>query len=154
VLVDHVGRPVRACLFVDAALPAQGSATPVATAEWLAQLREKAVDGRLPPWSQWWDQDELAALYPDAATRARVSAEESRLPLDYYEQQIPVPAGWVATPCGYLLFGGFYVPIAVEAAARGWLVDELAGDHLHQLVDPAGVAQRLTAMVDRLRAES
>jgi hypothetical protein len=154
VLVVHVGRPVRACLFVDASLPARGSATPVASEEWLAQLREKAVDGRLPPWSQWWDQDEMAELYPDAETRARVSAEEPSLPLDYYEQQIPVLSGWAAGPCGYLLFGGFYVPIAAEAADRGWLVDELPGDHLHQLVDPVGVAQRLIAMADRLLATS
>jgi hypothetical protein len=83
-----------------------------------------------------------------------VSAEESRLPLDYYEQQIPVPAGWVATPCGYLLFGGFYEPVAAEAVDRGWLVDELSGEHLHQLVDPAGVAQRLITMADRLLATS
>jgi hypothetical protein len=83
-----------------------------------------------------------------------VSAEESRLPLDYYEQQIPVPPGWDARPCGYLLFGGFYEPIAAEAADRGWLVDELAGDHLHQLIDPGGVARKLVAMTDQLLGPS
>jgi hypothetical protein len=154
VLVEHAGRPVRSCLFVDASLPAQASATPAAAEDWLAMLRDKAVDGRLPPWSQWWDEADVASLYPDAATRARITAEESRLPLDYYEQDIPVPAGWDDRPCGYLLFGGHYESVADEARSRGWLVAELAGLHLHQVVDPAGVAQRLIAMADRLAARS
>ena len=78
-----------------------------------------AVDGRLPPWSQWWDEADVAPLFPDAETRARLTAEETRLPLDYYEQQIPVPPGWDATPCGYLLFGGLYEPVADEARRPG-----------------------------------
>jgi hypothetical protein len=154
VLAEQAARTVRCCLFVDGSLPAQGDATPVASDERLETLRDMAVDGRLPPWSQWWDEADLASLYPDAETRARLIAEETRLPLDYYEQQIPVPPGWDARPCGYLLFGGFYEPVADEARSRGWLVDELPGLHLHQVVDPAGVARHLVAMTDRLLGAS
>jgi pimeloyl-ACP methyl ester carboxylesterase len=154
VLAEHLPRPVRCCLFVDGSLPSLGSATPVASEERLETLRDMAVDGRLPPWSQWWDEADVAPLFPDEETRARLTAEETRLPLDYYEQQIPVPPGWDATPCGYLLFGGFYEPVADEARRRGWLVHELPGLHLHQVVDPVGVARHIVAMTDQLLRSS
>src|SRR5690349_4488727 len=139
-------RPVVGCLFVDAALPARHGTTPVATAEDVAFLRGKAVDGLLPPWTTWFDDAEVAPMFPDAATRAAVEAEEPRLPLSYYEQRIPVPEGWDAQPCGYLLFGPPYEQVANEAAARGWAVERLPGRHLHQLVDPGGVAERIAGM--------
>ena len=80
-LVTHAVRPVRCCLFVDAALPARAGQTPVAPIELLNFLRGKASDGRLPPWTEWWDDEDVAPLFPDAATRAAVTAEEPRLPV-------------------------------------------------------------------------
>ena len=139
-------RPVVGCLFVDAALPARRGATAVATAEDLAFLREWAVDGLLPPWPAWLDDAELGPMFPDPATRAAVEAEAPRLPLSYYEQRIPVPDGWDAQPCGYLLFGPPYEQVAHEAAARGWAVERIPGRHLHLLVDPGGVAARIAGM--------
>ncbi len=139
-------RPVVGCLFVDATLPARHGSTPVATSDALAFLREKAVEGILPPWTEWFDEDEVAPMFPDAATRAAIEAEQPRLPLSYYEKQIPVPEGWDAQPCGYLLFGPPYEPVATEAAARGWAVERIPGRHLHQLVDPLGVAGRIAGM--------
>jgi hypothetical protein len=146
VVATAAARPVVGCLFVDAALPARQGSTAVATAEDIAFLREKAVDGVLPPWTAWFDDAEVAPMFPDPATRASVEAEEPRLPLSYYEQQIPVPAGWDAQPCGYLLFGPPYEEVAHEAAARGWAVERIPGLHLHQLVDPDGVAARIAGM--------
>jgi hypothetical protein len=139
-------RPVAGCLFVDASLPDRQGATPVAPPEALAALRARAVDGLLPPWTTWLDPAEVAAMLPDARARAQVEAEQPRLPLSYYEQRIPVPAGWDAQPCGYLLFGPPYEQVANEAAARGWAVERIPGRHLHQLVDPAGVAERIAGM--------
>ena len=54
--------------------------------------------------------------------------------------------GWDAQPCGYLLFGPPYERVANEAAARGWAVERIPGLHLHQLVDPGGVAARIAGM--------
>jgi hypothetical protein len=151
ILATEAVRPVRACLFVDAALPARQGSTPVAPAELLAFLRGKvADDGRLPRWTDWWDDDEVAELFPDAVTQAAVIAEQPRLPLAYYEQRVPVPAGWDEIPCGYLLFGPPYDEVAADASDRGWLVEELPGAHLHQIVDPHGTADLLVSMAERL----
>ena len=90
---------VRGCIFVDAALPPTSGAAPVAPPELLALLRDKASDGLLPRWTDWWDEEEVAPLFPDQATRQAVTEEQPRLPLSYYEASVPVPAGWDAQPC-------------------------------------------------------
>ena len=149
VVVEALGRPVAGCLFVDTPLPARAGATPVASPEFLAFLRAKAVDGRLPQWTQWWDDADVAPMFPDPQTRRAVSAEQPRLPLSYYEAQVPAPAGWDAAPCGYLLFGPPYEPEAEEAGRRGWDVEHVPGEHLHQIVDPDAVTARIRAMAAR-----
>jgi hypothetical protein len=136
-------------VFVDASLPFRTGPTPAASPERLSFLRTKAIDGRLPPWTTWWDEGDVAALFPDPQTRSRVSAEQPRLPVSYYEQQIPVPDGWDNQPCGYLLFGPPYDRMAQESRERGWDVDHAPGRHLHQLVDPDTVTARVVAMTDR-----
>ena len=149
-LVAHAVRPVRCCLFVNASLPAHARQTPVGPTQLLDFLRGKVSDGRLPPWTEWWDEEDVAPLFLDAATRAAVTAEQPRLPFAYYEQSVPVPAGWDGVACGYLLFGPPYDQVAADARSRGWLVEELAGQHLHQLVDPDATADRLITMADSL----
>jgi hypothetical protein len=141
---------VLGCIFVDAALPPASGAAPVAPPELLALLRDKASDGRLPRWTNWWDEEEVAALFPDQATRQAVTEEQPRLPLAYYEASVPVPTGWDAHPCAYLLFSPPYDELATEARERGWVVEQLPGAHLHQLVDPDGVARLLLAIADQL----
>ena len=56
--------------------------------------------------------------------------------------------------CGYLVFGPPYDREAGEARSRGWLVRELPGQHLHQLVDPAGTAGQLVAMAQAIAADA
>lgn len=149
VLVQAACRPVAGCLFVDARLPSRTGSTPAASPERLDHLRTKVIDGRLPQWTTWWDEDDVAALFPDPQTRSTVSAEQPRLPLSYYEQQIPVPAGWDDRPCGYVLFGPPYDDMAQEAEIRGWDVAEVSGGHLHQVVDPDAVTACIVAMTTR-----
>lgn len=151
-IVEAATRPVAACVFVDAALPSQTGPTAVAPPELLEFLRPKVTDGRLPPWTAWWDDADVAPMFPDAATRASITAEEPRLPLSYYEQQIPVPDGWDAGPCGYLLFGPPYDEIADDARRRGWHVEHVPGLHLHQIVDPDVVTGRIIAMAEKITA--
>lgn len=132
--------PVAGCLIVDGRLPGR-------TGRMNDFLRSMVRgDGLLPPWTEWWGDADAAALFPDEQTRAAVSAEVPRLPIGYFEEQIPVPPGWDAKPCGYLRFSEAYVAEAEEAARRGWAVEHLPGLHLHQLVDPDAVAERIVAM--------
>ncbi|MEV2239244.1 alpha/beta hydrolase [Micromonospora sp. NPDC049891] len=142
-VVRAAGRPVAGCLFVDASLPSRCGATPAASPERLAHLRSIAAEGRLPQWTTWWEEDIVAPLFPDSGTRALVSAEQPRLPVSYYEQQLPVPPGWDHRPCAYLLFGPPYDREAQESRTRGWSVAEVPGGHLHQLVDPDAVTAHL-----------
>ena len=153
-LVSNASRPVLGCVFVDAALPAGSGSTPVAPEDLVQLLRAKASEGRLPPWTDWWDEADVAPMFPDQQTRAAVSAEQPRLPLAYYEQSVPVPVGWDDRPCGYLLFGPPYDNLAAEAGAHGWLVEEIPGQHLHQIVEPGAVAERLIMFAQRFATPS
>ncbi|GAA3808009.1 hypothetical protein GCM10022226_30140 [Sphaerisporangium flaviroseum] len=134
-------------IFVDAALPARSGATPVAPTELLEFLRPMAVNGRLPRWTDWWDEADIAPMFTDPTVRQTVIEEQPTLPLSYYEQQIPVPDGWDDHPCSYLLFGPPYDDLSVEARERGWRVAHLPGAHLHQIIDPAGTARQLIELV-------
>jgi pimeloyl-ACP methyl ester carboxylesterase len=152
VITAALAGQVRGCVFVDAAPPPASGAAPVAPPELLALLRDKASGGLLPPWTDWWDEEEVAPLFPDQATRQAVTEEQPRLPLSYFEASVPVPAGWEAHLCAYLLFGPPYDELATEARGRGWVVKQLPGAHLHQLVDPGGVAGLLLAIVQQMGA--
>lgn len=154
VIVHAARHPVAGCLFVDASLPGRTGPTPAASPERLNHLRSKATGGRLPQWTTWWNEDDVALLFPDPRTRSAVSAEQPRLPLSYYEQQIPVPDGWDNRPCGYLLFGPPYDRTAQESRERGWDVDHVPGGHLHQLVDPDAVTARLVALTEGWRSSA
>jgi hypothetical protein len=150
-IVHAARRPVAGCLFVEARLPSRTGPTAMASPQRLNYLRSLVTDGRLPQWTAWWDEDDVAVLFPDPQTRLTVSAEQPRLPLSFYEQQIPVPHGWDNRPCGYLLFGPSYDHVAQDARVRGWDVDQIPGQHLHQLVDPDAVAARIVVMTQAWR---
>ena len=101
-VLDALGDQVRGVVFVDAALPGAGHHTAPDF------LRTLAVDGVLPPWTAWWDGSDIAELFPDAAVRAEVEAEQPRMRLAYFEHPPPAPHGWAVPPCGYLWFGPPY----------------------------------------------
>jgi hypothetical protein len=147
VVVDALDRTVKGCIFVDASLPAREGPTDAVSPALLDIARRKADGGRLPPWSQWWDEADIASFFPDAETMLAVCDEQPRLPFSYFEQDIPVPAGWDDRPCGYLMFGADGDDEkATDARGRGWRVEHLRGLHLHQLVDPDAVAAMIRMM--------
>jgi len=139
-----------ATVFVDGRLPAASGSTSMARPGFLGHLRGLAgPDGRLPRWTEWWGDADLSPLFPDPGTRAAVVEDQPRLPLAYFEQQVPVPAGW-DHPCAYLRFSAAYDGEAADAAGRGWPVADLPGQHLHQIVDPAGTAETLQSLSERV----
>lgn len=142
------GRAVDAVVFVDAGLPAPDGPTPTAPAALLPFLAAQADDaGVLPPWTQWWPEQDVAALFPDDDVRARVERQQPRLPLAYFHGTVPAPPGWAALPCAYLAFGSTYADEAARATAEGWVVSRVPGRHLHMLVDPDGVAAELDRLL-------
>ncbi|SDJ16061.1 alpha/beta hydrolase [Nonomuraea jiangxiensis] len=141
---EGLGGRVVACVFTDARIPPRAGLIKLGEGSTVPFLHDLAgPDGVLPRWTDWWDEEEVVALLPDPAVRVRVAAEQPRLPLDYYTQPVPVPAGWDDIRCSYLWYGPPYDKFAEEAAGRGWPVTRLPGRHLHQVVDPEGVADAL-----------
>jgi hypothetical protein len=104
-------------------------------------------DGLLPPWTNRWNEADVAALFPDAATRERIEQEQHQLPLSYFEEALPIPPGWDRCPAAFLAFGETYASERDEAERRHWPVKTLPGAHLHQLIEPDHVAGELIALI-------
>lgn len=145
-------RQVLAVVFVDAGIPHADLPTPTAPAAFLQRLEALVdADGHLPPWTQWWSEEDVAPLFPDATSRAAVEAEQPRLSLAYFRAQVPAAPGWAEVlACGYLAFGDTYAEEVERARAAGWPVRRLDGRHLHLLVDPMAVAEQVDRLVDQL----
>ena len=142
---------VVASVFVDAVLPPAEGDIALAPPALLDVLREKADgDGMLPLWTQWWDEADVAGIFPDAQTRQRVEREQQRLPLSYFEESLLVPPGWDEHPAAYLAFGETYAAERQGAERRGLPVNTLRGEHLHMLQNPDEVATALISLVRRL----
>ncbi len=105
-------------IFVDSGVPASSGETPLVPPPLLAHLRTLAVDGTLPPWSAWWGDEAMRELVPDQAARAALERELPSLPLSYFEESVPSPAGWDRVPCAYLLLSDAYRDAASDARAR------------------------------------
>jgi pimeloyl-ACP methyl ester carboxylesterase len=134
-VVTALGDQVHGVVFVDAALPGAGY---ISQRDFLTNL--VGPDGRLPVWTSWWDPEDVATLFPDAGTQARVEAEQERMPMAYWDHLPPAPPGWDRLPCAYLWFAEPYAAGAEQAANSGWTTRHLPGNHLHMLADPEAVA--------------
>jgi hypothetical protein len=147
VIAAGLARPPACLIFADATIPAASGDTPTAEEEFLPFLRGLAgPDGRLPRWTDWWEESDVGPMFRSQQIRQTVTAEQPRLPLAYYQEQVPAPAGWDEHPCAYLLFSPAYQDQARQARDHGWPVHSLPGGHLHQVVDPHGVAQALLGL--------
>jgi hypothetical protein len=144
VVADSLGWPVTCAIFADATVPAREGETPLAPDSFQPFLRRLAdPDGRLPQWTDWWDEADVAPMFPSPQAREAVSREQPRLPLAYYFERVPVPAGWDECRCCYLRFSDPYRDQEAEARERGWPVGVVPGEHLHQIVDPGAVTGAL-----------
>jgi hypothetical protein len=87
----------------------------------------------------------MRELVPEERLRAVLEEEMPRLPLSYFEASVPLPSGWNARPCAYLLLSGEpYGESAAEARESGWPVIELPGvGHLAMAREPIAVTDAL-----------
>jgi hypothetical protein len=136
-----------ATVFVDAAMPGDAGPAALAPADLYAFLSTLAGDdGRLPPWSRWWDAADLDGLFPTDDWKRRVQEREPQLPLAYFRSTVSVPEGWSDKPCAYIAFGDTYADETAFARERKWPVCVLDGGHLHLLHDPVRVADKIVAL--------
>ena len=138
----------RACVFVDARLPAPAGEHATLEGRLSRMLEALAHDGVLPPWSTWWGPEALAQLVPDPERRRVIEAELPSLPLAFVTEAIPTPAAWTDRGA-FLRFSDAYRAEAQEAARRGWVVEELEGTHLAMAVEPEAVTDRLLDLAAR-----
>jgi hypothetical protein len=135
-------------VFVDAVVPSAGP-TSAPSDQLRAFVRALPSDDYLPPWTTWWPDDDVAEVLPDPELRARIAAEEPRLPVDFYDYAVPVPPGWtLGRRITYVRFSEAYEHDADEAARRGWPVQHLPGSHLHLLDHPGEVADVLANLIE------
>jgi hypothetical protein len=134
--------------FLDAVIPSEGSAS-TPSASLVAFVRALPSDDRLPPWTSWWAEDEVAGILPDPELRARIAADQPRLPTDFYDHSVPVPPDWTAGRLiTYVRFSEAYEHDATEAVRRTWTVRHLPGSHLHLLDHATDVADVLLAAAE------
>lgn len=147
---QKIGKPVAAYIFVDAGWPKDGKSRLdlFGDVEEVNAFRQSAVNGLLPTWT---DED-LRELIPDDAVRARFVAELTPLPLEVYEEPLPVFPGWPDDPCGYIRFGEnrAYDEAFQTAERLGCETLRLEGGHFHMLVEPATVAGAIVGMAETL----
>lgn len=142
---------VRGYVFVDARLPAPGrSWMETVSPGFAARLRDMAdPQGWLPPWSQWFGEEELAALLPDPAVRQHFAAGCPRLPLAMLEEVHPPAPGWPNALGGFLQFTGDYEDEVARVRELGWPVRQMPSQHLALLTEPGRVARELSQLIGR-----
>lgn len=145
VIAESLPVEVAGLVFVDSFLPPPTGTLRLASPQFMDQLRKLATDGVLPAWASWFGENAMRELVPDERLRAALEAEMPRLPLSYFRASVPLPDGWDARPCAYLLFTAEpYGQSAVEANGRGWPVAEIRGvRHLAMVTNPIAVAEAL-----------
>lgn len=131
-------------VWVDAVVPVERGAT-LPSPELRAMVAGLARDGVLPPWPTWWGPDAMADLVPDPVVRAEITAEAPSLPVDLYDEEVPVPEVWPDGDVTYVHLSPAYDRDAEEAARRGWrVVGDGAGLHTDVATDPTRVVELLT----------
>jgi pimeloyl-ACP methyl ester carboxylesterase len=142
---------VRGYVFVDARLPAPGRSWMQTVQPGLAaRLREMAdPQGWLPPWPQWWGEEELAAFLPDPVVRWHFAAGCPRLPLAMLGEIYPPAPGWPAAPGGYLQLSEAYEDEAARARELGWPVRQHLSHHLALLTEPGQIAREIRKLIGR-----
>lgn len=145
---------VAALLYVDAALPYPGRSWAEQTPpERVAMIRRKAVAGRLPRWSDWWDDPAvMERLVPDPGVRAQLIEDMPRVPSRFLDERLPTLA-W-PRKAGYLQLSTAYAPFADAARGAGWPVTTRDLDHLAIATAPAAVASVIATLLPVLAPTS
>jgi hypothetical protein len=117
-------------IFVDATISSTETDTPLASSDMFARLNELSVDGRLPPWSDWFGSEAMTKLLGDDELILRLLADMPRLSLAYFMGEVPALDVWPATHNAYLQLSAAYSAEAEEATRRGWPLEYIDGQHL------------------------
>src|SRR5262249_21825036 len=142
---------VRGMVLVDALLPHPGRSWAQTVPDaFAARLRAQAVDGRLPPWPQWWGEDRMRALLPDDAQRDAFVQSCPAVPVDVIDEVMPELS---EPPAVLARVGDAYPPEPAAARERDWPVLVLDAHHLALLTAPVEIADTLVRAAARLSVD-
>lgn len=148
-IAERLGDRLRALVFVDAVVPpAEGEHR---TSQGLLDLLDdKAVDGRLPKWLDWWPPEVVAELMPSPEHHAEVRADMPELHRSFYDDPIPMPSGWTTGPCAFLKLSTAYDSEYSHVGGLGWPRANVDGNHLSIFGDPAAVLDAIETLLDKV----
>jgi pimeloyl-ACP methyl ester carboxylesterase len=152
-LAEALGDQTHGLVFVDAFIPPRAGSAPIIPAEFAERLGEIAQDGKVPPVSTWFPDDEWRKTIPEDEMRAAVEAELPSPALSWFTEELPLPDRWGERfACAYLqLSPEPYKLQADEARERGWPVVALRrGGHFHMVRDPLSFGDGLEAVIRQL----
>jgi hypothetical protein len=135
-------------VLVDALLPHPGRSWAQTVPEAFARkLRADAVDGKLPPWPQWWGEARMRELIADAALRDEFVRSCPAVPVAVIDE---VMADVAEPSAVFVQLSEAYTPETTAARSRGWPVVVLDANHLALLTDPHVVADAVEDAADAL----
>lgn len=149
-IADGIGARLTALVFVDAVIPPPhgAHATPEAFRSF---LEDKAKNGLLPRWLDWWPEEDVIDLLLDATGRAELYADMPQLPVSFYDEDVPVPKGWSTGPCAYLRLSDAYLDEYKVAGDAGWPRSIVNGAHLSISTDSVTVFDAIEELVNEVR---
>lgn len=135
---------VKHIAFVETSLPPLSGFAESAPSRLRARMGSQGVGARRGR-ARWWDESAMEALVANSERRQLIESELPDLPLDYFDQVVPVPEHWAdRVRCSYLWFSEIHRADAQEAKRRKWPVRRLVGQALHMAVRPQAVAKELS----------
>jgi hypothetical protein len=145
-------RPGDIGIFVDASVPCDAPPHVSASGMRLRAL-ENLGDGSglLTAWVDWWSDEQLTELLPDAGQRRLLRKASPRLPLSYFTAEVDVPDDWSEVPAAYVSFNGGYVRDRERMAKEGRPTRHVTGGHLNILTRPRDVAVAILDLESSLR---
>ncbi|HEX9766137.1 MAG TPA: alpha/beta fold hydrolase [Nitriliruptorales bacterium] len=146
-IAEAVDDRAASLIFVDAVIP-PASGVHDTPANIKALLDGQTVDGRLRPWLAWWDDQVVTGLIPDVDERSMLLAEMPSLPRSFYDESVPVPAGWMNRACAYLRLSDAYAAEYARAAEHDWRRLAIDADHLAIRTRPAEVVAAIESLLD------
>ncbi|MDQ1509255.1 MAG: hypothetical protein QOG50_1099 [Actinomycetota bacterium] len=108
--------------------------------EFAERLVGQAVDGRLPPWPEWWGEEAMRLLLPDDLLRTQFVANCPSVKVGEIYEVMPDVA---EPPASFIQLSTAYESETAAARERGWPTTVLDLHHLALLTDPEVIADAL-----------
>ncbi len=144
-VTDH---PIAYYVFVDAGIPQDKSSRldlmRKQDPDWAERFYQGLKSGKRFP---MWEDEDLQDVIPNKDWRNRIISEINPRALPFFQEKIPVFAGWPDAPCAYIKYTASYEWDKDQAKRKNWLVVERNAMHFDMLVNPDLVCGEILRIV-------